>query len=390
MPRHAELRPRKLSSGRWRVDVAPSISLNQKRCKKDFDTEARAKTYITQLKAHHAHPVSLSDEQIREAHALYARIPEGLKLPEAVDRGIASWQRERTGRTFAAVLDQVIAAKESSGVTGRHLRDVKQKAGRFGQVVGERPIASIERGEIREWLNGLRVVIKGEIGQPDRDGGALSAESRNCYRRVLGLVFSFALREGYISGNPIAAVDAAKTALKPVGIFTPNEARSLLHAARAHCFDEEGHPAELSSILPAVAIGFFGGLRPEETHPLFWSQVDFENKQIDITKGKRAARPRYAPITDTLLAWLEPYRRSEGRVCPVSLWRTLRKVRRKAGLMQWPKDVLRHSFASYTLPISPDVHALAAAMGNSVQVIHNHYRRPVRAETARAFWAILP
>ena len=389
MPRHAELRPRKLSSGLWRVDVAPSLSPNRKRLKKDFETEARAKTYIIQLKAHHAHPVSLTDEQTREAHALYSRLPDSLKMPEAVERGIASWQRERTGRTFTAVLDQVLAAKRGSGVTERHLRDIKQKAGRFAEDFGERPLASIERAEIREWLATLRV--RAEETRATRVGEPLTAESRNCYRRVLGLVFGFALREGYISFNPIAAVETAKGVAGAIGIFTPDETRRLLHAAREHRFDESGAESELSSILPAVAIGFFAGLRPEETLPLQWSQIDRENRQIDITKGKTAAaRPRFVPINDTLFAWLEPYRTAEGRVCPASLWRTLKKIRRKAGITHWPKDVLRHSFASHKLPLEPDIHVLAAIMGNSVEVIHKHYRRPVRVEDAKEFFAILP
>ena len=156
-------------------------------------------------------------------------------------------------------------------------------------------------------------------------------------------------------------------------------------------YDERGVEADLSSILPAVALGLFAGLRPEETFPLAWSQIDREHRQIDVTKGKTAAaRPRYVPINDTLLAWLEPYRRAEGRVCPVSLWRTLKKVRLKAGITHWPKDVLRHSFASHTLPLNPDVHALAAVMGNSVEIIHKHYRRPVRQEQAREFFANVP
>ena len=155
-------------------------------------------------------------------------------MTEAVDRGIASWQRERTGRTFVAVLDQVLAAKRGSGVTERHLRDVKQKAGRFAVDFGERPLPSIERAEIREWLAGLRIVTKDEDGMANGVGDPLTAESRNCYRRILGLVFGFALREGYISANPIAAVETAKGTAGSIGIFTPDESRRLLRAAQAH------------------------------------------------------------------------------------------------------------------------------------------------------------
>ncbi len=358
--------------------------------KKDFSTESRAKTYILQLKAHHAHPVALTDEQTREAHALYIRLPGGLKLTEAVERGIAIWQRERTGCTFAAVLQQVITAKQISGKSKKHLGDIRQKGGRFATLVGHRPIASIEPAEVRGWLAGLRKIIKGCNGAPDTLGMPLDSESHNCYHRILSLVFGFAVREGYIPANPMAAVEKTKVVPRPVGILAPQEARLLLAAAAAHKFDEHGTPAQLSAILPVIALGLFAGLRPEETYWLEWSQVDWERRQLDITKGKTAARPRYVPIHPTLLMWLEPYRQWEGRVAPTAMFRTLAKIRRKADLFSWPKDVLRHSYASYTLPLDPDVHTLAAKMGNSVAVIHKHYRRPVRAELAHEFWNILP
>lgn len=77
-------------------------------------------------------------------------------------------------------------------------------------------------------------------------------------------------------------------------------------------------------------------------------------------------------------------------MAPVSLWRTLGKVRRAARITRWPQDVLRHSFASYTLAIQPDAAALARIMGNSVAVIDAHYSRPVLPAHARAFFALLP
>ena len=317
MPRHPELRPRKLPSGFWRVDVAPSLSPSRKRLKKDFETEARAKTYIGQVKAHHAHPVSLMPEQTREAHSAYARLPDGLTLSAAVDRGIASWQREHTGRSFSSVLDQVIAAKRTSGVTERHLRDVRQKAGRFATTIGERPIASIERAEIREWLAALTTTA-GEHHRTKSVGQAMTAESRNCYRRALGLVFGFAVKEGYIPNNPVAAVETAKVIAAPVEILTPDEARLLLAAAHAHRFNHEGSPSDLSSILPAVAVGLFAGLRPEETLRLDWKRdFDWQHLQIEVAAERtKTARARFVPINTTLAAWLEPYRQAEGRGVP--------------------------------------------------------------------------
>ncbi len=381
MPRRPRLQARKLPSGRWQVDVAPSIAPDGKRIKIEFATEGMAKTYIKGLNDFRAQPIPDTMEQRREAYLLRKRLPEGKDLTDAVELALAAWHLASTGQTFAAVLDQVLAAKQGVGLSGRHPRDMGQKARRFKECFGARPIASIERAEIRQWLTELRAV----------DDSELSSTSRNGYRRAINIVFNFALKEGYLSANPVVAVAATKVIRAPVEIYSPAEARALLFAAKAHRYDETGRETELSSILPAVAMGFFGGLRPEETYRLSWSDVDWEHCQIEVAADRtKTAKHRYAPIPPILLAWLEPYRQAEGRVCPVSLWRTLGKVRRKAQINRWPQDVLRHSFASYTLALRPDVHQLAAEMGNSVAVIHRDYRRPVRQEDAQEFFALRP
>ena len=140
-----------------------------------------------------------------------------------------------------------------------------------------------------------------------------------------------------------------------------------------------------------MAIGLFAGLRPEETLRLAWNDIDWTHRTIEVAADRsKTAQHRFVPINDTLAAWLEPYQQSEGRVSPVSLFRTQAKIRRQAGILHWPQNVLRHSYASYSLALDPDVARLAAIMGNSVEVIHDHYRRPVRQDEAKAFFAILP
>ena len=80
---------------------------------------------------------------------------------------------------------------------------------------------------------------------------------------------------------------------------------------------------------------------------------------------------------------------------PGQTWRKLwERVRRAAGWnvaggAPWPADVLRHSFASYWLAVHQDRARLAEMMGNSVEVIARHYRRPVPKEVGEAFFAKL-
>jgi hypothetical protein len=56
----------------------------------------------------------------------------------------------------------------------------------------------------------------------------------------------------------------------------------------------------------------------------------------------------------------------------------------------WPEDCLRHSFASYWLPINNDRPKLAEIMGNSTDVIREYYRKPIKPGVAEKYWRIFP
>jgi integrase len=58
---------------------------------------------------------------------------------------------------------------------------------------------------------------------------------------------------------------------------------------------------------------------------------------------------------------------------------------------EWPKNVLRHTYASYHYALHRDEGKLQAMMGHdSKDVLHQHYRAVVRRADAEAFWGILP
>ncbi|HRZ58656.1 MAG TPA: hypothetical protein P5525_24715, partial [Candidatus Paceibacterota bacterium] len=70
--------------------------------------------------------------------------------------------------------------------------------------------------------------------------------------------------------------------------------------------------------------------------------------------------------------------------------RFLRRLRDHLGFKIWPKDVLRHSAASYWLAECQDAAKVALELGNSVGVLFRHYRELVTKEEAGKFWDIRP
>jgi integrase len=91
----------------------------------------------------------------------------------------------------------------------------------------------------------------------------------------------------------------ARVVDKPPGILTPEQCVRLLEAG---CF----------KILPAIALGFFAGLRPEsEVWRLDWREVDLEAGLIRIEAAKtKSARHGLVEMSENLKLWLLPYRRS--------------------------------------------------------------------------------
>jgi integrase len=86
-----------------------------------------------------------------------------------------------------------------------------------------------------------------------------SGTTKNNYRRLLGVMFSFAVDRKYILAVPISKQSKATVKRGKPGILTAEECASLLSSC-----DEK--------ILPAIALGIFAGLRPEsEIRRLDWS-----------------------------------------------------------------------------------------------------------------------
>src|SRR5207248_10808323 len=80
-----------------------------------------------------------------------------------------------------------------------------------------------------------------------------------------------------------------------------------------------------------------------------------------------------------------------GSVVPVNARKKLDFVRKAAGLARWPKNGLRHSFASYRLAAIHDAPRVAADLGHtSPQMLYSTYRELVLPEEAERFWKIVP
>jgi integrase len=199
--------------------------------------------------------------------------------------------------------------------------------------------------------------------------------------RYVSYFFNYAIRKGWAQLNP------ADKIMRPIqddavpGIFTVDEAGSLLEHA------------DKFELLPYIALGLFAGVRAAEIQRLDWSAVNFDSREIVV--GASIAKKRSRRITgmnDTLIAWLQPFRGSTGPIVNgLNFTRRMAKLKKSAKIMNWPNNACRHSFASYGVPVW-GAQYVAEQLGHrgGEEVLHNHYKALVSKHDAEKYWALRP
>ena len=92
-----------------------------------------------------------------------------------------------------------------------------------------------------------------------------------------------------------------------------------------------------------------------------------------------------------LRAWLRPYAEMTGALVPVNSRKKLDVVRKAAKLARWPKNGLRHGYASYRLATTQDAPRVASELGHTgPQMLYSTYRELVLPEEAERYWNLVP
>ena len=332
------------------------------------EAEAESLRQRTLLERHSRVAVGLSQREMSEfIHARDRLAGYGKTITEVVESFCDHQDRVlRCKVTVSELAQEVIEAKRRDGMSATYLADLRKRFSHFCHDFGNRLIAGVMVEELDNWLRNL----------------PLSQKSRANYRAVIGVLFSFAKRRRMIDSNPIEFTARPKLIDKAPEIFKVDELRALLEAATQTAHD----------VVPMLAIGAFAGLREAEIQRLDWSEIDLASGHIEVKASKaKSARRRIIPIQPNLAAWLRPYTGQTGRVAPSSPRRKLVRVRKASGLARWPRNGLRHSFASYRLAACHDAPRVSAELGHtSPQMLYANYRELVRPEEAERYWKISP
>jgi len=295
----------------------------------------------------------------------------------AASKYYAARHKRTVAKPVKEAVAEFLAIKESRGAGARYMQDLRYRLNRFAEDC-KSDVCNITTADIQQWF----------------DGENLSPQNYTNYRRVLHIFFEFAVARNYAADNPVKSAERVKVRGGEIEIFTPKEIARLLLAASP-------------DFRPCLAIGAFAGLRSAEIERLEWSDIDLSGGFITVgaSKAKTASR-RIVSIQPNLAEWLAPYAGKQGKI-----WTGLHdefydaqqetaaatnvKADEKNGIKEqpavnWKKNALRHSYASYRFAQIGDAGRVAGELGNSAAVVHKHYRELVKPADAEKWFAVKP
>ncbi len=317
---------------------------------------------VARLKAWRPQATLLSSiEQFVDASE---RLGVGVTLREAVDYWLKRHPANSLRKPIPEIVEEIIKSKREAGKSKVYLKDLRSRldafAGAFNICIND-----ITGQQVEAYLRSLK----------------LSARTQNNHRRVIGTLFQFAIKRGYLPKDhaELDGVEKMVVPTKDVEIFTPAELRRLFAVAS-------------QEMKPYLAIGAFAGIRAAEVERLDWSDISLAERRITLkgSKTKTGSR-RIVPMSDNLALWLAPCEKPFGPVAPfANMSKQLTERLAPAAEVEWKHNALRHSFVSYRVALLKNVHEVSLEAGNSPQMIHQHYRELVTEPAAKEWFSIVP
>ena len=171
--------------------------------------------------------------------------------------------------------------------------------------IGRVRASKLSPAQVEALLNMLRA-------SGSADGTPLGGSTLRMVYTILHAAFDLAVKRGHVARNPVDLVAPPQAERREGAAFTPEELRSILHAARG------------TLIYPAVLLAAATGCRRGEVLALRWEDVDLE---AGLVRFARSASP--VPGVGTVDK--APKTRKSARVVPIGKWvvQELRQVKAK-------------------------------------------------------------
>jgi integrase len=378
--KYPRVRRRKNPSGKvsWLVDLSKKIP----RERVFFKTKEAAEIFAQQKRVEYENFGTSWEEMpetVRaEAFKLWRQLRDvGGTLSEAVSFYFKHARPDGGERTVKDVIEEMLSKRLSNGRSAAYLQVQRSVLGVFAKG---RPDPSQKPFEERK----IHTIMSRDIEQWIAGNSDWKPRTRLNYQHDLSTLWNYALKHKYVAHNPLERLEAPIIPSEPPGILTVKQAKALLGAA----LEKRG-----GDMLPFISIGLFAGLRSAEIERLDWSEIDLDDGLIEVTAKKAKTRQRrHVTLSDNLTAWLRKTTSRVGLVTPPGAAHDkVVALAEGVGIKPWPRNALRHSFASYHLAKHKDAGRTALELGHANQnMLFRNYRELVKPTMAEDYWKLMP
>lgn len=317
--------------------------------------------------------LSASPMEMAEFLTLKERLrAAGASIAEAVEFFMRHGTLVKRPVLVREMVEDFIWAKVEAGKSKRTLETYRGTLRSLGRAFPLRMAHELTAEEVLAWLGGQGWSLRTRAG-------ALG-HFRSLY------AWGREAAQGCVALDPSVGIVIKAEAGEEIGTLTVEQCERMLRAALLE-----------PRMMPVVVLGMFGGLRRAEMERLTWDAVDLEERTVVVgARISKTRQRRVVDLTENAVAWLRAAEEAEetrrgGRVVPSNLKERWPVFWPKAGLLVWPNNGLRHTFASMHYAMFQDEAKLQAQMGHeSATMLHRHYRALKTRREAERFWALTP
>ena len=210
---------------------------------------------------------------------------------------------------------------------------------------------------------------------------------RESLYRHLNVVFRYALKNRFITENPLALVERPpKHKKNPPKAIRPEHLERLLE----RCYHRGWHDR-----LTVFALMAFVGIRKQEVSRLHWKHLNFRKKEIMVPApaAKAGDTFRRLSVPPNAMEWLNLVR-DRRRTGPIigPTWESLCRTAIKSAKIPYGRNVIRYAFPSYAMEAGWDEKLIRKHMGHSKNsgIVWDHYLAQVETKEVRRFWELTP
>ena len=308
--------------------------------------------------------------------AAQVQVPLELLVAEAVEARKKAAAKKHLKKSLPDVVTEYLKEKDKELKRKTWFKFLSLMLNRLA-VYYTGPIDGLKAHDLNAWLKSL-------------SGGLVY---RRHHRAAAAQLCRYAQGQNYLprDWDEFSLVEDPQPGSVKIKTWTPEQVVELL-----------AHTSE--NMIPFTVLQVFAGIRHEEVNPkefdlaktpLDWSHFDWDQKSIHITEDvAKTGQDRIVPMSDNLIAWLQPHAKQSGRVC--SLTNTSNALARAKARAKLPvgknesRNVLRKTWISARLAIVKSIGQVAEEAGNSPAKIKSNYRKPMPESMAKRLFNIHP